>query len=112
MVYMVKQLIWCAGSPIYLGKRSIKKVLTYKCKLGLFDAPRGIRTPDRRGTGNHRSIQLSYGRMNNILVIISSYVHVRNYYYTKKGLRHFFKTNAQTLNLEIIFSPLFTNHNL
>lgn len=28
----------------------------------LLDALGGIRTPDRRGTGNHRSIQLSYER--------------------------------------------------
>lgn len=48
---------------IRYNKREIKKVLTYICKLGPFDAPRGIRTPGRRGTGNHRSIRLSYGRM-------------------------------------------------
>lgn len=47
----------------YILLLQIKKALTYKRKLGLFDAPRGIRTPGRRGTGNHRSIRLSYGRI-------------------------------------------------
>ncbi|CAN2248166.1 hypothetical protein STFR1_10142 [Bacillus vallismortis] len=57
---------------IYVSKR---KILTSnkKDKSGkmpnpclsavLLDALGGIRTPDRRGTGNHRSIQLSYERI-------------------------------------------------
>ncbi len=31
--------------------------------LAIYDALGGIRTPGRRGTGNHRSIQLSYERI-------------------------------------------------
>lgn len=45
-----------------------KKDKSGKCQTLVFpvvllDALGGIRTPDRRGTGNHRSIQLSYERI-------------------------------------------------
>ncbi len=39
---------------------SITQTLT---TISLKDAPRGIRTPDKPGTGNQCSIQLSYGRI-------------------------------------------------
>ncbi len=38
------------------------------------DALEGIRTPDRRGTGNHRSIQLSYERTYETLLVSSAII--------------------------------------
>ncbi len=48
--------------------KQTKKTRAAKCQTLVFpvvllDALGGIRTPGRRGTGNHRSIQLSYERI-------------------------------------------------